>query len=263
MAKKVLNGLDLQSQRIVGLADPSASTDAVNKQYVDNVARGLQWKAPVRAATTTNGALASAFASGLSIDGVVLTTNDRILIKNQTDASENGIYIVEASGAPSRAVDADANGELAPGTSVSVTQGTANGDKAFIIISDAAITIGTTAQSWGQLSGGASYTGGNGIAVTGTVISAVGHTGIVVTGSGIAVDSSVVARKFSANVGDGGATSIAVTHGLGTKDVTVSLREVASDAGVLTDWVATDTNTITLSFAIAPASNAYRVTVAG
>ena len=263
MAKKVLNGLDLQSQRIVGLADPSASTDAANKQYVDNVARGLYWKAPVRAATTASGTLASAYAGGQSVDGVVLATNDRILIKNQATASENGIYTVNASGAPSRAADADTNGELAPGTSLSVTEGTANGDKAFMIISDAAITIGTTAQTWGQLSGGATYTGGNGITVSGTVISAAAHTGISVTGSGIAIDASIVARKYSANVGNGSATSIAVTHSLGTKDVAVSLREVATDAGVLTDWVATDTNTVTLTFAVAPASNAYRVTVAG
>ncbi len=263
MAKKVLNGLDLQSQRIVGLADPSASTDAATKQYVDNVALGLQWKAPVRLATTANGTLATAFASGQTIDGTVLATGNRILIKGQTTASENGIYTVNASGAPSRAIDADTNGELAPGTSVSVTEGTTNGDKAFIVISDAAITIGTTAQSWGQLSGGATYTGGNGISVAGTVISAVANTGIVVTGSGIAIDSSLVARKFSANVGDGSAALIAIAHNLGTKDVVVTLREVATDAGVLTDWTATDTNTVTLSFAVAPASNAYRVTVAG
>lgn len=263
MAKKVLNGLDLQSQKIINLADPSANTDAANKQYVDNVARGLSWKAPVRAATTADGALASAYANGSSIDGVVLTTGNRILIKNQTAASENGIYTVNASGAPSRAADADTNGELAPGTALSVTEGTTNADKAFIIISDAAITIGTTVQNWGLLGGGANYAGGNGIDVSGSVISAVAHTGIAVTGSGIAVDTSVVARKFSANVGDGSATSIAVSHGLGTKDVVVTLREVASDAGVLTDWTATDTNTVTLAFAVAPASNAYRVTVAG
>ena len=78
---KVMNGLDLQSQKIVNLADPSATTDAANKQYVDNVARGLQWKAPVRVATTTNGTLATAYANGQSIDGVVLATNDRILLK--------------------------------------------------------------------------------------------------------------------------------------------------------------------------------------
>ena len=146
MAKKVLNGLDLQSQKIIGLADPSANTDAANKQYVDNVARGLFWKAPVRVATTTSGTLASAYASGQSIDGVTLATGDRVLIKNQATAAENGIYTVNASGAPSWAADADSNGELAPGTSVSVTEGTANGDKAFMIISDAAITIGTTAR---------------------------------------------------------------------------------------------------------------------
>lgn len=260
---KVMNGLDLQSQKIANLADPSANTDAVNKQYVDNVARGLQWKAPVRAATTTNGTLASAYANGQSIDGVTLATGDRILIKNQTAAEENGIYVVNASGAPTRASDADTNGELAPGTAVSVIEGTANADKAFMIISDAAITIGTTAQTWGQLGGGTTYNGGNGINVAGSVISAVAHTGIAVTGSGIAVDTGVVARKYSANVGNGSLTSIAVTHNLGTKDVTVSLREVASDAGVITDWVATDTNTVTLTFAVAPASNALRVTVTG
>ena len=86
--QEIMNGLDLQSQKIVSLADPSANTDAANKQYVDNVARGLHWKAPVRAATTANGALASAFANGQSIDGVTLATNDRILIKNQTTAAK-------------------------------------------------------------------------------------------------------------------------------------------------------------------------------
>ncbi len=263
MAKKVLNGLDLQSQKIVGLADPSANTDAANKQYVDNVARGLSWKNPVRAATTTNGALASAYASGQSIDGVTLATGDRVLIKNQTTASENGIYTVNSSGAPTRANDADANGDLAPGTSVSVTEGTLNADKVFMIISDATIIIGTTTQTWGQLSGGTTYTGGNGINVAGSVISAVAHTGISVTGSGIAIDASVVARKFSTNVGNGSLTSIAVTHNLGTKDVHVSLRELSGDADVFTDWAATDTNTVTLAFAVAPASNALRVTVVG
>jgi hypothetical protein len=263
MAKKVLNGLDLQSQKIIGLADPSANTDAANKQYVDNVARGISWKAPVRAATTTNGALATAFANGQSIDGVSLATGDRLLIKNQTTASENGIYTVNASGAPTRAIDADNGNELAPGTSVTVTEGTTNADRVFLIVSDAAITIGTTAQTWGVLGGGSSYTGGNGISVAGSVISAVGTTGVTVTGSGIGIDTSIVARKFSANVGNGSLTSIAITHNLGTKDVAVSLREVSSDAGVITDWVATDTNTVTLTFAVAPASNAYRVTVAG
>jgi hypothetical protein len=261
---KVMNGLDLQSQKIVNLADPSANTDAANKQYVDNVARGLMWKAPARAASTTNVNTAS---PGATIDGVALAANDRVLLKDQTTASQNGLWVWAGAATPlTRAADADTNGELAPGTAVSVTEGTSNADKAFLIISDAAITIGTTSQTWAALSGsGTSYTGGNGISVAGSVISAVAAAsgGLQVVAGGIQLDASIAVRKVSANVGNGAATSIAITHNLGTKDVTYSLREVSSDAHVLADGVSTDVNTLTLSFAAAPASNAYRVTVHG
>ncbi|MEO5586125.1 MAG: hypothetical protein ABIQ81_00370 [Novosphingobium sp.] len=260
---KVMNGLDLQAQKITNLADPSANADAANKQYVDNVARGLMWKAPVRAATTTNVTIS---APGATLDGVTLAATNRVLLKNQTTAAENGIYVWAASGSPLvRATDADTNGELAPGTAVSVGEGTAGADKVFVIISDAAITIGTTAQTWGQLGGAGSYSAGNGISVAGSVISAVAQVGggVSVNAGGIALDASIAARKYSASIGNGAATSIAVTHGLGTKDVAVSLRQNADDAAVWTDWVATDANTVTLAFAAAPASNAHRITVIG
>lgn len=260
---KIMNGLDLQSQKIVNLADPSATTDAANKQYVDNVARGLQWKAPARVASTASVTLA---APGATLDGVTLAINDRLLLKNQTTASENGIWLWTASGsALTRTADADTSGELAPGTAISVTEGTTNADKAFLIISDAAVTIGTTSQTWGQLGGASSYTAGNGIAIAGSVISAVAAAsgGVSVAAGGIALDNSIAVRKFSANVGNGAATTIAVTHNLGTQDITVAVREVATNAGVLTDLAATDANTVTLTFAVAPASNAYRVTVHG
>jgi hypothetical protein len=258
---KIMNGLDLQSQKIISLADPAANTDAANKQYVDNVARGLQWKAPVRAASTTNVTLAS---PGATLDGATLAANDRVLLKNQTTASENGIYVWTASGSTlTRSTDADTSGELAPGTSVSVTEGTVNADKVFMIISDAAITIGTTSQTWGQLSGGTNYSSGNGISIAGSVISAVSAAsgGISIVAGGIQLDNSIATRKFSANIGNGSATSIAVTHNLGTQDITVAVRDTATNSGVLVDWVATDTNTVTLIFAVAPASNAYRATV--
>jgi hypothetical protein len=260
---KIMNGLDLQSQKITALADPSANTDAANKQYVDNVARGLQWKAPVRAASTANIALAS---PGATIDGVALAAIDRVLLKNQTTASENGIWVWTASGSPlTRAVDADTAGELAPGTAVSVTEGTTNADKVFNIISDAAITIGTTLQTWGQLGGGTPYTGGNGVSVAGSVISAVAASsgGVSVVVGGIQLDNSIAVRKFTANVGNGALTAIALTHNLGTQDITVGIRDASTNVGVLTDWTATDTNTVTLNFAVAPAANAYRATVHG
>ena len=260
---KIMNGLDLQSQKITSLADPSSAQDAATKQYVDNVAAGLQWKAPVRLATTANGALATAYANGQVIDGVTLATGNRILIKNQTTASENGIYTVNASGAPTRATDADTGTELAPGTTVSVAEGTTNADKSFMIISDAAIAIGTTAQTWGQFSAGSSYTAGNGINIASNVITAVAASGggLTVVAGGVQLDTTIATRKFSTNVGNGSLTSIAVAHNLGTQDVTVAVRDTATNAGVLVDWVATDTNTVTLTFAVAPASNAYRATV--
>lgn len=256
------NGIDLLGQKAVNLADPSSNTDAANKQYVDNVARGLQWKVPVRAASTANVTLAT---PGASMDGVTLASGDRILLKNQSAGAENGLYVwTGASAALTRSSDADQNGELAPGTAVTVTEGTTNGDKVFMITSDTApIIIGTTSQTWSPLGGGSSYTAGNGINIAGSVISAAAGTGISVGVGGIAVDTSVVARKYSANIGNGSATSIAITHNLGTKDVAVSFRQNSDDAGFITDWVATDTNTVTATFASAPTSNQYRVTVIG
>ena len=105
---------------------PSNADDITNKAYVDTFAAGLQVKAAVRAATLVAGTLASSFENGDIIDGVTLATNDRILIKNQASAIENGIYTVNASGAPTRATDYDAAGEANAGTFTTVTEGGQN-----------------------------------------------------------------------------------------------------------------------------------------
>lgn len=118
------------------------STSAV-KTYADNLVAGLKWKQSVVAATTTNGTLATAFANGQTIDGVVLATGNRILLKDQSTGSQNGIYIVAASGAPTRATDADTGTELVS-AAVFVEQGTTNAEKAFVCTNNS-ITIGSTA----------------------------------------------------------------------------------------------------------------------
>lgn len=123
MSMKVMNGLDLQGQRITALGSPSSATDAANKSYVDGLVQGLSWKSAVRAATTAAGTLSSSFANGSTIDGVTLATGDRILVKNQATGSENGIYVVASSGAPTRATDADAGSEIV-NASVYVSEGT-------------------------------------------------------------------------------------------------------------------------------------------
>lgn len=262
MAVKFMAGVDLQNQRAINVASPSAATDAVNKTYVDNLVQGLSWKQAVRAATTANGAIASAYANGSVIDGVTLATGDRILIKNQTTASENGIYVVAASGAPARAADADTGAELV-NASVYISEGTTQADQSWTCTTNAPITLGTTGLTFAQAGGGGgTYTAGNGLSLASTQFSVVAGSGITV-GANVAVDTAIVVRKYAANIGDGTTTAIAVTHSLGTKDITWSLQSVATGEFVYADAVATSTTVLTLTFSTAPTSGQYRVTVHG
>ena len=315
MAVPFLNGIDLGNQRIVAVASPSTGTDAANKQYVDDNLAGLRWKQPVRAASTTNGTLASAYANGSTLDGVTLATLDRILLKDQTAPAENGIYVVNATGAPTRATDADSSAELNSAT-VFVMSGTVNADKAYTQTTDNP-TVGSSSLVFVQFGGGAVYTAsGTGITLTGTtfalqldgttlsqsgagvrvgsgaagagivessgVLAVNPGTGLEVVsdavristdaagtgltgggGSALAIDTSVVARKYSTSIGDGSSTSIAVTHGLGSKDVLVQLRRNSDDAVVYADVVCTSTTVATISFSSAPAASALRCVVIG
>jgi hypothetical protein len=100
---------------------------------------------PVRVATTGNGTLASAYENGDTLDGVTLATGNRILLKDQTSGSDNGIYTVNASGAPTRALDFDVSAEVLPGMCVVVSEGTSNKDSVWQLTTNASITLGSTA----------------------------------------------------------------------------------------------------------------------
>lgn len=125
------------------------STSNIAATLVAAVKGSLTHKDAVRCATTGNGALGSAYAAGQAVDGVTLATGDRILLKNQTTQSENGIYIVTA-GTPTRATDADAWAELV-GASVSVRSGTANASLTYICTVAAGGTLGSTNVTWAVL----------------------------------------------------------------------------------------------------------------
>lgn len=236
--------VSLNSQKITNLATPTADSDAATKGYVDAAVNGTDWKQSVRAASTANVATLSGL---LTIDGITLTVGDRVLLKDQSTGSQNGIYVA-ASGAWSRAADADANAEVTAGLSVMVTEGTTNADSQWRLTTNDAITIGTTALTFAQIGAGSSYTNGTGISIAGNTIS---------------VDTAVVARKYSTAIGDGSATSITVTHGLGTLDVTVQVVEVATGATVDCDVTRGSTTQVTLGFSIAPTASQYRVVVVG
>lgn len=264
MAIKFTQVVDVANQRITSVGSPSSGTDAANKTYVDNIAQGLTWKAAARVASTGNVTVAS---PGTTIDGVTLTNGDRVLLKNQTTGSENGIYVFNGSGsAMTRAADADSSAEVVAGTALSIAEGTVNADVTFVLVTNNPITLGSTTLTFSLMNGGTgvTYTQGDGIGISGGVISVTPASGggISVSGSGVAVDTSVVVRKFAANVGDGSSTTITVNHGLATRDVVVEVYTNGTPWDtVFCEVQRTDTNNVALVFAAAPASAAYRCVV--
>lgn len=179
--------------KLTAVGTPTAATDAANKAYVDATAAGIDWKASVRAASTASGALASAFANAQIIDGVTLVTGDRILLKDQATASENGIYIVAASGSPARAADADANAEVTSGLAVFVEEGTTNADTGWVLTNNGTVTLGTTGLTFTQFTGLGSLVAGAGLTKTGNTVDAVGTLNrILVNADSIDIGSSVL-----------------------------------------------------------------------
>jgi hypothetical protein len=254
--------VSLNNQRITNLATPTAGSDAANKQYVDDAVAGLSWKEEVRVATTVAGTLATSFANGQAVDGITLATGDRILIKNQAAAAENGIYTVNASGAPTRAADSDTAAEVA-GSAVFVSFGSTNAGTRWVLSTSGTITLGTTGLTFVAFGGGATYTAGNGLTLSANDFAVGAGTGITVGADAVSIDTAVVVRKFAQAIGDGTTTAIVVTHNLGTQDITASVRDASTNDFVECDIKATTTNTATFTFATAPASNAYRVVVHG
>ncbi|MDD4736449.1 MAG: hypothetical protein PHP44_10145 [Kiritimatiellae bacterium] len=195
---KAGSDLDMDSTyQIVNLAAPSANGDAATKLYVDNLVNGLSWKDSVRVASTANGLIASAFANGQTVDGIVLATGDRILLKNQTTQNQNGIYEVQASGAPARVADLDATAELG-GAAVFVSEGTANEGTAWVCTSPEA-NVGVDAISFAQFASPGTYLAGDGLDLTGLTFSAKPSD---FTGTGLEVDSGDI-RIASSAAGDG------------------------------------------------------------
>lgn len=158
--------VDLNNFKIVNLAAPTTGLDAANKDYVDTFAQGLAVHSPARAATTANITL-----SGLqTIDGVSLSVGDRVLVKNQTTGSQNGIYVVSA-GAWTRATDADTSAEVVSGLFLWVLEGTVNGDNAFVLTTNNPITLGTTSLTFQQFNGAGQIVAGTGLTKTGNTLS--------------------------------------------------------------------------------------------
>ncbi len=155
------------TNKITGLGTPTADTDAVNKAYVDGAIEGLDVKYSVRVATVAPGTLATSFEDGDTVDGVVLATGNRILIKDQATGSENGVYVVQASGAPVRADDMLA-GASASNIYTFVEEGTVNGDNGWVCTSNVGSdVVGTDTLVFVQFSGAGQIIAGAGLSKSG------------------------------------------------------------------------------------------------
>ena len=263
MARKFFTDIDLQStSKVINVPSPSSSSDAVPKSYVDSLVEGLAWKDSCRVATQADINLSS---PGATIDGIAMASTDRVLVRSQSTASENGIYVWNGSAvAMTRALDANSFAELEQavttveeGTSAATTyrQDQVNG------------TIGSSSVSWvtfGTAAPAASEsTAGIAEIATQAETDAGTDDARIVTPLKLASWSGRI-KKYSANIGDGSATSYTITHSLNTRDVIVRVFPNSGNYDdVEVDVYRPSTTTVTLVFASAPSSNAYRVVVIG
>lgn len=189
--------VSLNSQKITNLATPTADTDAATKAYVDASRSGLDVKASCRAATSANITLSGT----QTIDGVVLVAGDRVLVKDQTTASANGIYVV-AAGAWSRSTDADTDAEVHAGMFTFIEEGTLYADSGWVLSTNNPIVVGSTALTFAQFSGAGQITAGAGLTKTGNTIDAVGTANrILVNADSIDIASTYVGQTSITTLG--------------------------------------------------------------
>lgn len=215
---------------------PVNDLDAANKSYVDAARTGLDVKASVRAATTGNLSLTTDLENGDTVDGVTLATGDRVLVKNQTTGSENGIYVVQASGAAVRATDADGSAEVTPGMFTFVEEGTVNADSGWVMTNNGTVTLGSTALEFALFSVAGNILAGDGLSKTGDVldvnVAAAGGIEIASDDLQIKINSGVSGLDTDANglalQSEVGGTGLTFTTGVLSVD-TIDLESVTGN----------------------------------
>lgn len=227
--------VDFNSQKITGLATPTADSDGASKGYVDSVAQGLDVKDSVKVATT-----ASITLSGLqSIDGVTVSADDRVLVKDQSTGSENGLYLAK-SGSWARADDLAA-GVDAAGVFVFIESGSTQADQGFVCTSDSgSAVVGTNSLAFTQFSGSGSFTAGDGLDLTGTTFSAdiKANSGVVISGGEIALDLDASSITGSLGIADGGTNATSASAARTNLGLAIG-SDIQSHSGILDDVAAT------------------------
>jgi len=264
---KQLSDLDfLLNQRPMNLPDPVLGPDAANKSYVDNlvdsIAQGLAWKDSARAASVADVTVAT---PGATLDGVSLVLGDRVLLKDQTDATENGIYVFDTAGTPLvRTVDADVFDELEAAV-VTVEEGTNAG--ATYRQSEVNGTIGVDDITWVAFASvvplATETIAGRAEIATQVEVDAGTDDQRFVTPLKLA-SSQYAKLKFATDFGDGVAKTFVLNHALGTLDVNVDLFENSTGETVNAKIERTDANNVTVKVkGAAPTAAEYRAVILG
>lgn len=226
--------------KITNVAEPTLSTDAATKNYVDSVAQGLDVKASAVVATTANITLSGT----QTIDGIAVVAGDRVLVKNQSTASQNGIYVV-AAGAWTRSTDADTWAKLVSAF-VFVEKGTVGADTGWVSTVDSGGTLGSTAVTFSQFSGAGTYTAGTGLTLTGTQFS-ITNTAVTAGSYGAASKTLTATVNAQGQLTAMAQVDIAIANtqvsGLGTMS-TQNANAVAITGGSITNLTTFDGITI-------------------
>ena len=273
--------VDVNSSKITSVSLPTAATDAATKAYVDSVANGLDVKASVRYATTANvagtynngaGTITAGSNGAFSIDGQTPTAGDRILIKNQTTTTTNGVYTVTTVGSGSaayvltRTPDADAASEITGGAFVFVEEGTANADNGYVFTHNGSPTLGTDAITLAQFSGAGQITGGDAITKTGNSLAVavddasieINSDAIRVKASGITNDmlaGSIAEGKLAGSISNGKLANSTITVTDGSNSTAAALGSTITFTQGEGMTVSESGGTITIAAELASASN--------